>query len=302
LASMIMIAMAKDPAARYHSTMEMLDAACAAVGLTSRHLPDRVTLTEADTGTVRVYPAQIAMAAPVIQSPPAGIPGTVRAPMPQDASRGTIPVYPPGGFDTRDYGEPVQQKQKTFIQSIPIWLWAIGGIIVLSMICGFVLLLAGLPIIREMIEAATPTPEWTNTPASEAAPSSTPLPTFAPQSTFTSQPTYTPLPTYTPPPPPTEAPPPTEPPPPPTEPPSLGNLIVRIRNRTGSDVNLYRIGTVGETHFLGWLVPNYYGEYPWPGLGTWVIQFCRRDNQGNSSNCRQKTINVTSSGQEFSVP
>ena len=77
---------------------------------------------------------------------------------------------------------------------------------------------------------------------------------------------------------------------------------MRIRNRTGKNVNLYRIGLSGETHLLGWLVPNYYGEYKFPSLGSWTIRFCQRDDAGNDSNCREKSINVTDTGQEFPVP
>ena len=78
--------------------------------------------------------------------------------------------------------------------------------------------------------------------------------------------------------------------------------MVRIRNKTGGDANLYRIGSTGESHFLGWLVTGYYGEYPFPTLGQWTIQFCKRDEAGNSYSCREKVINVTGTGQEFTVP
>jgi hypothetical protein len=119
-------------------------------------------------------------------------------------------------------------------------------------------------------------------------------------------PSETPFPTDTPWPtePPTRVPTDTQPPPTrtPTAAVSVG-LKVRIRNRTGFTANLYRIGTSGETHFLGWLGTGYYGIYPWPSLGTWTVEYCRRSAEdGSSSDCGRTTINVTQSDQEFSVP
>jgi len=78
--------------------------------------------------------------------------------------------------------------------------------------------------------------------------------------------------------------------------------LVRIRNKTFYDVNLYRYGRSGEIHFLGWLVPGYYGEFRFPSLGEWRIRYCARDRQGESHDCQNKMINVKKDAQEFSVP
>jgi hypothetical protein len=77
---------------------------------------------------------------------------------------------------------------------------------------------------------------------------------------------------------------------------------VRIRNRTSFNANLYRIGLQGESHFLGWLVPGYYGIYTFPSLDDWTIEYCRRDTDGSSYDCRRKSISVTANDQEFNVP
>lgn len=82
----------------------------------------------------------------------------------------------------------------------------------------------------------------------------------------------------------------------------LPGILVRIRNNTIFDVNLYRFGLSGEIHFLGWLVPRYYGEFRFPDLGRWKIRYCMRDKDGESIRCWDKFINVNQSGQEFPVP
>jgi len=89
---------------------------------------------------------------------------------------------------------------------------------------------------------------------------------------------------------------------PPTATPVSSSAMVRIWNKTSGDVSLYRIGLSGETHYLSWLSPGFYGEYKFPSLRTWTIEYCRRDSQGNVSNCKRKSISLTKSGQEFSVP
>jgi hypothetical protein len=135
-----------------------------------------------------------------------------------------------------------------------------------------------------------------------------PAPTYTPQPTYTIPPTYTPLPTYTIPP--TFTPQPTytipvyytvDITPTPSITP-LPGVLVRIRNNTDGDVNLYRYGKSGELHFLGWLVPTYYGEFRFPSLGEWMIKYCRRDSQGNDISCDEKMIVVKKDSQEFSVP
>ncbi|MEW5870314.1 MAG: protein kinase [Chloroflexota bacterium] len=88
----------------------------------------------------------------------------------------------------------------------------------------------------------------------------------------------------------------------PTSPPVQGTVKVQIRNRTGGDANLYRIGSSGNRNFLGWLSNGFYGIYTFPSLGSWTIEYCQRDAQGNDANCRQKDIDVSESGQEFAVP
>ena len=80
------------------------------------------------------------------------------------------------------------------------------------------------------------------------------------------------------------------------------DVKVRIRNTTDRDVNYYRYGLSGERHFLGWMSPGYYGEYTFPSLGQWTIEFCYRDPDGYDLRCRQKRIDVTRSEQEFTVP
>lgn len=143
-------------------------------------------------------------------------------------------------------------------------------------------------------------------------------PSFTPLPTYTSLPTYTTLPTFTSPagmptatltslpglptaqisPPAFQSP---QPPGAPTSLPGYG-VLVRIRNWTGFDINLYRQGRSGELHFLGWLAHGYYGEYRFPSLGEWVIRYCLRDNEGNSWNCKRKVLNVEEEGKEYSVP
>jgi hypothetical protein len=144
--------------------------------------------------------------------------------------------------------------------------------------------------------------------------SPTPVPTSTLLPTYTQLPTYTPLPTYT------IAP--TLEPLPTLEPMELPTLplalpatatqsqwdfAIRIRNRTDFDVNLYRLGSSGERHFLGWLVPNYYGEYPWPGTGKWGIEYCRRAPSLDPLDhidlgCGQTVCVVTEMWQECVVP
>jgi hypothetical protein len=133
-------------------------------------------------------------------------------------------------------------------------------------------------------------------PTKTLLPTNTLFPTYTPQLTYTPIPTYTTQPTYT------------EtviyyvqitPSPTPTP---MSGVLVRIRNKTDGPVNLYRFGKSGEIHFLGWLVPNYYGEFRFPDLGEWTIRYCHRDNEGHSYNCKNKNIRVKESGQEFSVP
>lgn len=133
-------------------------------------------------------------------------------------------------------------------------------------------------------------------PTYTRAPTFTPLPSYTPQPTYTQPPTYTPYPTYTPAalffPDITVTPSPTKQP----------GVLVRIRNMTSGPVNLSRYGRSGELHFLGWLNPTFYGEFRFPDLGEWMIQYCRRDRDGNSFDCVDKRIVVTADGQEFIVP
>jgi hypothetical protein len=117
----------------------------------------------------------------------------------------------------------------------------------------------------QLVSTATVTPAFTSLPTY------TPYPTFTSLPTYTLQPTLVQLPTLEPLIPPTF---PLVHPATPTQPP--WSFAIRIRNRTDYDVNLYRLGDFDERHFLGWLVPNYYGEYPWPGVGRWDIEYCRR--------------------------
>ena len=131
-----------------------------------------------------------------------------------------------------------------------------------------------------------------------------------PEATYTPFPTYTRYPTHTN----TRVPSPTPPPerldPTDTEPPiftststpAQTSVEVSLRNTTGRDVNYYRYGRSGERHYLGWMSNGYYGTYSFPSLGEWVIEFCVRNTDGSSSNCRQKTINVIESGEIFTVP
>ncbi len=145
-------------------------------------------------------------------------------------------------------------------------------------------------------------PEPTNTPTPTTAPVSQPSDTPPPPPTAvpTSAPPVDELPTPTP----TIAPavattaPATFPPLPTAEPP----LLLRIRNISTIDLNLYRRGRSGGWTFLGWVAPKHYGEYPWPDLGEWRIRYCERTLAGDSINCQDKTINVKHSGQEVTVP
>ena len=57
LANVIMTAMAKEPGARYQSTMELLDAACASVGLTPAQIPSRISPPSPDVSTVQIASA-----------------------------------------------------------------------------------------------------------------------------------------------------------------------------------------------------------------------------------------------------
>lgn len=312
-ANVIMTTMAKEPGARYQSTMELLDAACASVGLTPAQIPTRVSLPDSEVGTVQIAPAVAAAAI-------GGIAGTVRAdqvvsgmgnamPPPAAVEMGTMRIpqsqLEENGYSVGQSGDAAMAP--TSQARIPSWIWAVGGAAIVLLLCGALMLFMSLPQMRSLLTQAEATATLTATSSSTGGqgiidPSNTPVPTQTSQPTFTSQPTYTPLPTYTPPPPPTNPPPPTQPPQPTNTQPSLGPIVVRIRNKTGGDVNLYRIGTSGETHYLGWLVHGYYGEYPFPSMGQWMIQYCKRDEAGNSSGCKEKSINVTDTGQEFVVP
>ena len=77
---------------------------------------------------------------------------------------------------------------------------------------------------------------------------------------------------------------------------------VKIRNNTGYNVNLYRYGLSGEIHFLGWLVPKYYGLFRFPSLREWKIRYCERAEDGSDSNCKTKIINFKVEGKEDGVP
>ena len=133
-------------------------------------------------------------------------------------------------------------------------------------------------------------------PTYTALPTYTIPPTYTPQATYTLPPTYTPQPTYT-----IAVYYSVDMTPTPSITPHSG-VLVRIRNKTDYDINLYRYGKSGEEHFLGWLVPTYYGEYHFPSMGEYMIQYCRRDIEGNSFHCQEKLIVVKQDGQEFSVP
>jgi serine/threonine-protein kinase len=289
LANVVLTAMAKDPARRYQTTMQLLEAACAAIGVVPNQLPARISLTDLETGTLRVQPM------------PSGPAGTMRASPAYQATSPAAAPYPQTMPQERIYPEtaavPAAGKGRA---GIPPWIWALAGLFIVALLCGGALIFAGLPVLDRLLDTPTSAPTLAPTATSlppgvpTLPPSQTPLPTFTPLATYTA------LPTHTPPPPPTEAPPPTQPPP--TARPDVSNPLVRIRNRTGYDANLYRIGRTGESHFLGWLVTGFYGEYKFPSLGEWVIRYCHRDPNGDSFNCREKQINVTAEGQEFSVP
>jgi serine/threonine protein kinase len=289
LSTVILTAMAKDPSARYQSTMDLLDSACAAVGVSPKQIPTRVNLTTTELGTLRLSPSA--------QSP------LETTPMSYQETPGTMRVSAPPEVNVLTYpeetaGEPIRAS------NLPSYLWIliIAGVLGLLLVCSILFGIFGWPYVRSLLASSTPTSNAPLIVTQIIQPTQGPGPSFTTQPTYTAYPTFTPqsFPTQ-PPPPPTQVPQPTEAPPP-TQPPALTNIKVRIRNRTSYNVNLYRIGTSGESHFLGWLVPNYYGEYTFPGLGSWTIQYCRRDTAGNSSNCKQKSINVTDSGQEFTVP
>ena len=141
------------------------------------------------------------------------------------------------------------------------------------------------------------------TPTSQIPPTYTPLPTYTPFPTFTPLLLDTPILTQEPP---------VNPSLPtvqmptfevlPTLPPVSGGFWVRIRNWVDDDVNLFREGKAGEWHFLGWLAHGYYGEYPFPSLGEWLIRFCRRTKDGDSYACRSKVVFFEHELDEVSVP
>lgn len=319
LAQVVMTCMAKEAGARYQTTMELLDAACAAIGISPKQVPTRVRITEKDTGTVRLPTPAGEMEGLASQTP--GIMGTIKASQPPIAAgtvkagpsspMGTLvtPVPPQGGVGTMRVSQPAMQTEAYQAEAypaaqpaaggLPTWLWGIIGAAVVILVCGGIGFALILPRLDGLGDKEAPLPTFTSTstlelPGGQAKPA-----TNTPTPTFTLPPVFTPFPTFT-------SPPPTEPPPPPTPtptfPPVLSNVLVRIRNRTGGDVNLYRFGTTGERHFLGWLVHGYYGEYRFPSLGFWTIQYCRRDPSGSDISCKEKQIEVTAEGQEFVVP
>ncbi|MEW5870313.1 MAG: hypothetical protein AB1894_13645 [Chloroflexota bacterium] len=129
----------------------------------------------------------------------------------------------------------------------------------------------------------TPLPEVvepiaTDTPAPSAAPTITETPTELPSAESTGWATFSFTPT------------------------TLTGLWYRIRNKTGVNVNLYRFKNSGEIIFLGWLAPNYYGEYPISDFGKYRIRWCERDFGGESFNCQTKYITIERQLQEFTVP
>ena len=191
---------------------------------------------------------------------------------------------------------------------VPWPVFVIGAMVLICLVLGGIVIGGGGA--AGLFTSATDTeqpPE--STQGRPVNPTDTPIPpTDVPPPTATARPTDTlPRPTDTtrptePPPPPTATRAPTNTPVPPTSPPVSNNVSVRIRNRTGGPANLYRFGTSGETHFLGWLNHGFYGIYTFPSLGEWTIQYCKRDENGDSFSCDTKTINVTASDQEFNVP
>jgi hypothetical protein len=127
----------------------------------------------------------------------------------------------------------------------------------------------------------TPIVEPSDTPLPLALPTETlaPLePSATPTVLFTAALTFSPTPTLKP------------------------GVTVRIRNMTGYTVNLFRMGRSGEAHFLGWLGTGYYGIFQFPGMGEWVIRYCLRERLGDSTNCREKRINVQENDKEYRVP
>jgi hypothetical protein len=207
-------------------------------------------------------------------------------------------VYPAGAEQAYPAAAAGQARSGAF----PWPVAAIGAFALLCLVISAVLL-RGVMADRLVEPTSTERPTYTDYPTyTSPPPTQPPTETATPRPTDTDRPTSTPRPTDT-----TR---PTEPPtatsvptrtrtPVPTQPTSL---TVRIRNRTNYNVNLYRIGMSGGADFLGWLVPGYYGIYPFPSLDTWTIEYCRRDTDGSSYNCNRKTINVTANDQEFSVP
>lgn len=276
LASVIMIALNKDRRQRFHSTDEMLQAACAAIGVTPEQIPSRVTLP----------PELLAEHIPATQRAASSAPTAY-------AGAPASPVAASPSYST--YAAPPSK-------SIP-WLWIGGGIGLIGALCVLGVLLAtvlgggglfgfgastptasptitpGVIDLGGQLARPTPSPTFTLEPPTEVVlPTDTPIPTAPPAPTDTRRPTD-------------------------TQPPSSAGLKIRIRNRTSGAINLYRIGQAGERHFLGYLLaPGYYGEYPWPGFGPWTIEFCTRDASGNDRTCRTKQIVVESNLQEFTVP
>jgi serine/threonine protein kinase len=182
----------------------------------------------------------------------------------------------------------------------PWLIIVIGAVAVGCVVLGGLILGSGA--LNDLLNRSTPTPVATYT---QYPTYTSPPPTQAPRPTATVAPSSTPPPTATELPPPTDTLRPTQPPPTDTRPPTAvpaSNITVRIRNRTSFNANLYRIGLQGESHFLGWLVPGYYGIYTFPSLDDWTIEYCRRDTDGSSYDCRRKSISVTANDQEFNVP
>ena len=290
LSQTLLTALAKDPKQRYQNAQEMLEIICAVLGTSPRQVAERIG------GRPPTPPTQIVergsfpapeTAAGMAAGVAAGLPGTIQAPYPA-AGVGAPPSAPHAGgtqvvSGSAWQGGPAPQAGYAppplsgaypagmYVEERkpkrPAWVLPVIGITLLIVLLCFVGgVLAGMPILKEMLATATPTPTATLT--------LTPTATLVILPT-TAVPVVIPTDTLPPPPPATiEILPPTLAPtlpPPPTSTPAKTAFKVTIRNNESYPIYAFRNGTLMGTD----AIPP--GKYIWylniPG-GQYLFILC----------------------------
>jgi hypothetical protein len=184
LASVAIIALSKNPQERYQTALDMLNAACSALGTTPQRIPNRVAPPEME-------PEVDFSAPPALASQPSA----AFAPAPTAYAPAPSAGYAPAASVPAEYTPDYPAAAAAPLWRSP-WIWAAGAAL-LILVCGGVGLFAGLPMIKSFL--ATPTRPSTSIPSETSLPpgaqtfsaTKTPLPTYTLPATYTPPPTYT---------------------------------------------------------------------------------------------------------------